>query len=190
MHLLHKWIKSGSDSLPPTRVYFLLKDLFSQTLHKICEKHCHSIYYTLYCRSAVFKCCWTIWLPFRNTSREILHCGEGGEGVRARAVLGPFFPFCSELPLLFLVLLRICGFFFSPYSFVILLVGGGGVAEWCRGFSNKRVKWYFYHINFNYSIPCVSHWKSGNELWPLAMFISSYLWGVDKHRLPRLLRWL
>lgn len=47
--------------------------------------------------------------------------------------------------------------FFSPYSFVILLVGGGGVAEWCRGFSNKRVKWYFYHINFNYSIPCVSH---------------------------------
>lgn len=130
MHLLHKWIKSGSDSLPPTRVYFLLKDLFSQTLHKICEKHCHSIYYTLYCRSAVFKCCWTIWLPFRNTSREILHCGEGGEGVRARAVLGPFFPFCSELPLLFLVLLRICGFFFPP---IVLSFCWWEEVEWQSG---------------------------------------------------------
>ena len=41
-----------------------------------------------------------------------------GAGVRARAVLGPFFSFSGELPLLFLVLLRICGFF-SPYSFLL-----------------------------------------------------------------------
>ena len=111
VHLLCKWIKLGSDSLPPTRVYFLLKDLFSQTLHKICEKRCRSIYYTLYCRSAVFKCCWNIWLPFRNTSVDMFIVV--GAGVRARAVLGPFFSFSGELPLLFSVLLRICGFF-SP----------------------------------------------------------------------------
>lgn len=118
MLLLCKWIKSGSDSLRPTRVYFLLKDLFSQTLHKICEKPCHSIYYTLYCRLAVFKCCWNIWLPFRNTSIEICSLWRGW-GRQGESGTWSLFSFSSELLLLFLVLLRVCGLFFFPCSFLL-----------------------------------------------------------------------
>lgn len=155
--------------LPPTRVYFLLKDLFSQTLHKICEKHCHSIYYTLYCRSCGPQMLLD-WLPFRNTSRDAsLWWGRGRQG--RKAVLGPFFPFCSELPLLF-GSLRICGFFFPLWT-VIFVGGRRWVAEWCRGFSNKRVKWYFYHINFNYSIlyPVTENLGMNCDHWPCSLVL-------------------
>lgn len=44
--------------------------------------------------------------------------------------LVPFFPFCSELPLLFLVLLRICGFFFPP---IVLSFCWWEEVEWQSG---------------------------------------------------------
>lgn len=163
--------------LPPHS--FFLKNLFSQTLHKIFEKLCHFIYYTLYHWLAVFKSCKTLLSFFEKHRYGDLLTGSEfcmwlWRGVRLVAVLAPFSPFSNGLPLCFWSYLGFMDVRFFLCLFYLLSFGSrrwSGRRMWCWGFSFKHCKWYFYHMNLTYAISCVGFSVIDSELW-LATFLS------------------
>lgn len=175
------------------RLYFFLKDLFSQTLHKIFQKLCHFIHHTLYHWWTVFKSCKKIWAYFRNTDVEM--CSLGGElwavaveGVRVMAVLAPFFSFSSGFPLLLFILFRIYGCKVSPvpFSSVVILFAGGGVMMLGIFLQTLQVVFPPYEPQICNPVVLVSWWLRMNcDYW-----LQLYVWWVDKHHLPPFLRWL
>lgn len=156
--------------LPPHS--FFLKNLFSQTLHKMFEKLHHFIYYSLDHWLAVFKSCKTL-LGFFEKHRygDLLtgseFCTRLWRGVRLVAVLAPFPPFSNGSPLCFWSYLGFMDVRFFLCLFYLSSFGSRRWSSrrmWCWGFSFKHCKWHFYHMNLTYAISCVGFSVIDSEL--------------------------